>query len=158
VIRYSSEVSIARAPHDVFAALLDPERYAQWTPMTDMAFEGSGPPRVGQRGSFRLAEGPIKGRLEMEIVELDPDRRIVFRVSHPALDWRAVNTIRPDGAGTRLTYAGEMSLRGWRRLLEPVIGGEIRNGEAKEAIRLKELLEAEPTAGPNAAATSTTPA
>jgi hypothetical protein len=48
-----------------------------------------------------------------------------------------------------------MSLRGWRRLLEPVIGGEIRNGEAKEAIRLKELLEAEPTAAPDA---STAPA
>jgi uncharacterized protein YndB with AHSA1/START domain len=155
VIRYSSEVSIARAPHDVFAALLDPERYAQWTPMTDMVFEGSGPPRIGQRGSFRLAEGPIKGRLEMEIVELDTDRRIVFRVTHPALDWKAVNTIQPDGAGSRLTYAGEMSLRGWRRLLEPVMGGEIRNGEAKEALRLKELLEAEPTAASDAAATST---
>jgi uncharacterized protein YndB with AHSA1/START domain len=155
VIRYSSEVSIARSPHDVFTALLDPERYAQWTPMTDMAFEGSGPPRVGQRGSFRLAEGPIKGRLEMEIVELDPDRRIVFRVSHPALDWRAVNTIQADGTGTRLTYAGEMSLRGWRRLLEPVMGGEIRKGEASEAIRLKELLEAESTAGSDTPAPAT---
>jgi len=69
-----------------------------------------------------------------------------------------VNTIQPDGAGTRLTYAGEMSLRGWRRLLEPVMGGEIRDGEAKEAIRLKELLEAEPTAGSDAAAASTVPA
>ena len=152
MIRYSSDVSIGRPPRDVYEALLDPGLYAKWTPMVDVAFEGSGPPHVGQRGSFRLSEGPIKGKLEMEIAELEPDRRIVFRVSHPALEWTAMNTIQPDGAGSRLTYAGEMSLRGWRRLLEPVMGGEIRSGEAKEALRLKELLEAEGWPGSPAAA------
>ena len=146
MIRYSSDVTIDRPPSVVFEALLDPERYAQWTPMVDMSFEDAGPPRVGQKGHFRMAEGPIKGLLAMEIVELEPDRRLVFRVTHPSIDWLAVNTLRPEGAGTRLTYAGEMSLLGWRRVLEPVMGGEIRNGEAKEATRLKELLEQEAAA------------
>jgi uncharacterized protein YndB with AHSA1/START domain len=143
VIRYSSEVTIDRPPRVVYEALLDPERYAQWTPMADMAFDDDGPRRVGQRGHFRMTGGPIKGPLEMEIVELEPDRKVSFRVRHPSLDWVAVNTIRPDGEGSRLTYAGELSLRGALRLMEPFMRGEVQRGEAGEATKLKALLESE---------------
>jgi uncharacterized protein YndB with AHSA1/START domain len=100
MIRYSSEVTIDRPPSAVFEALLDPARYAEWTPMTDMSFEDSAPPHVGQRGRFRLASGPIKGFLDMEIVELEPDRRLVFRISHPSLDWLCPTATAP-GLRTR---------------------------------------------------------
>lgn len=149
MIRYSSEVTIDRPPRAVYEALLDPARYAKWTPMTDMAFD-DGPPRVGQRGHFRMTEGPIKGRLEMEIVELEPDRTVSFRVRHPSLDWLAVNTIQPDGEGSRLTYAGELSFRGVMRLMEPLMRGEVERGEASEALRLKALLESEARQTPTA--------
>ncbi|MCI0583452.1 MAG: SRPBCC family protein [Chloroflexi bacterium] len=143
MIRYSSEVTINRPPRAVYEALLDPDRYAQWTPMSDMAFDDDGPRRVGQRGHFRMNEGPIKGRLEMEIVELEPDRKVSVRVKHSNLDWLAVNTIQPEGSGSRLTYAGELSLRGALRLMEPFMRGEVERGEAAEARKLKALLEAE---------------
>ena len=89
-----------------------------------------------------MAKGPIKGMLEMELVELDPDRRVVFHVTHPDLDWTADSTLEAAGSGTRLTYAGELRLLGWRRLLEPLMGREVRQEEANEALRLKALLEA----------------
>jgi uncharacterized protein YndB with AHSA1/START domain len=141
MIRYSSEVTIARPPHEVFDALLDPARYAQWTDMVDMSFDGAARPQVGTRGQFRLAKGPIKGMLDVELTELEPDRRVVFQITHQTLDWRAVSVLEPAGTGTRLTYAGEIRLRGWRRLLEPMVAGEARRGEGGEALRLKELLE-----------------
>ena len=68
--------------------------------MVDVSFDGAGTPRVGMRGRFRMAKGPIKGMLEMELTELDPDRRIVFQVTHPTLDWKAVSTLEPAGTGT----------------------------------------------------------
>lgn len=92
-----------------------------------------------------MTEGPFKGPLKMEIVELEPDRRVAFQVSHPALDWRSVTTLREDGSGTRVTYAGEMSLRGWRRILESMMGGEISKGEAAEIRKLKAVLEGDAT-------------
>ena len=128
MIRYSSEVTIARPPHEVCEALLDPERYPQWTDMVEVSFDAN-PPRVGTRGRFRLAKGPIKGVLDMELRELEPDRRVVFQVTHPTLDWRAVSTLEATGTGTRLTYAGDLQLRGWRRLLEPLVAREVRRGE-----------------------------
>ena len=146
MIRYTSEVTIARPPHDVFEALLDPVLYGQWTDMVDMRFDTASPPSVGTRGQFRLAKGPIKGLLDVELTELEADHRLVFRISHPDVEWTAVSTLEPAGTGTRMTYAGEVRLRGWRRLLEPLAAAEIRGGEAREAQRLKALLEGGPTA------------
>lgn len=145
MIRYSSDVSINRSPGEVLDALLDPDMYSKWTPMVDVEFDGTGNPGVGTTGRFRMAEGPFKGMLEMRIAELDPGRRLVVKVTHPSLDWTAISTVVPEGSGTRLTYAGEMGLKGWRRLLEPFMAGEVRNGEAAEARQLKGVLEAEPT-------------
>ena len=145
MIRYSSDVSINRSPSDVLDALLDAEMYPKWTPMVDVEFDGDGRPGVGTTGRFRMAEGPIKGMLQMRIAELDASR-VVIKVTHPGLDWTATSTVVPDGAGARLTYAGELAFKGWRRLLEPIMAGEVRAGEAKEAARLKAVLEA-PSAG-----------
>ena len=146
MIRYSSEVSINRPPSDVIDAFLDAKRYEQWTPMVDVEFDGAGRPGVGTTGRFRMSEGPIKGVLQMRITELDPARRIVFQVTHPALDWTSTSTATPDGDGTRFTYAGELAFKGWRRILEPLMTSEVRKGEAQEALRLKALLERdEPT-------------
>lgn len=143
MITYSSDVTIRRSPSDVLDALLDADLYPKWTPMADVAFDGAGRPGKGTTGRFRMTEGPIKGLLEMRIAELDPARRLVIKVNHPSLDWTAISTMTPDGDGTRLTYAGELGFKGWRRLLEPLMAGEVRNGEAQEALRLKALLEAD---------------
>ena len=151
MIRYSSEVTIARPPADVLDALLDPARYAQWTDMVDMEFDGPGRPGVGTSGRFRLAKGDIKGPIEMTVTELVPDSRLVIKMTHPQLDWTAISTLEPGPGGTKLTYAGEISMRGWRRILEPMVGREVSGGEAKEVKRLKELLEGEPIAQHGAA-------
>ena len=75
------------------------------------------------------------------------------RVTHPKFDWLATTDLEADGTGTRMTYAGEIRFKGVQRLLEPLIRGEVSRGEAKEAERLKALLEAstmgaEPASGP----------
>ena len=146
MIRYSSRIVIDRPPAEVFEALIDPSRYGQWTDMVDLRFDTAGPPRVGTRGQFRLAKGPIKGPLDVELIELVPNRRVIFRIVHPWLAWTATSELERVGDGTQLVYAGEVGLRGWRRLLEPFMAGEVRGGEAHEAQRLKVLLESEPVA------------
>jgi hypothetical protein len=45
-----------------------------------------------------------------------------------------------DGA-TRVIGLGQVGLKGWQRLLEPFMKGEIQRGEAAELGHLKELLE-----------------
>lgn len=141
MIRYSSTHTINRPPTVVFEALLDPARYGQWTEMQGTAWDGDGPVRVGTTGSFRMASGAFAGALRMEVIELEPYRRFVARVTHPKFDWLATTDLEPDGAGTRMTYAGDIRFKGVQRLIEPFIRGEVARGEAKEVERLKALLE-----------------
>jgi uncharacterized protein YndB with AHSA1/START domain len=141
VIRYSSTHTISRPPPVVFEALLDPARYGQWTEMQGTTWDDDRPVRVGTTGSFRMQRGPFAGALRMEVVEVEPNRRLVARVTHPKFDWVSTAGLEPDGAGTRMTYAGEIRFRGVQRLLEPFIRGEVARGEAEEVQRLKALLE-----------------
>jgi uncharacterized protein YndB with AHSA1/START domain len=142
MIHYSTVVTIGRRPSGVLAALLDPELYGRWTEMVDTRFDGPGAPTVGTRGEFQLPGGPLKGRYEMEIIRLEPDRRLDLRIDGKSLRWLSNITLEPEGDSTRMTYAGDISLLGWRRILEPLMAGEARAGEAKEAERFKQLLEA----------------
>jgi uncharacterized protein YndB with AHSA1/START domain len=141
MIHYSTIVSIARSPSDVFGALLDAERYAEWTEMIDARFDGPGVPKVGTRGEFRFAGGPLKGRFTMEILKLEPNRRLDMRIDGSSLRWISRIDLQPEGAGTRMTYAGDIALLGWRRILEPLMAREAQAGEAKEAERFKAMLE-----------------
>src|SRR4029453_17190751 len=96
--------------------------------------------------------GPLKGRYAMEILALEPGRSVDMRIDGPSLRWISNVTLEPEANGTLMTYAGDISLLGWRRVLEPLMAGEARAGEAKEAERFKQLLESE--AAPLAALTS----
>lgn len=153
MIHYSTVVSIRRSPSDVLAALLDAERYSKWTEMVDTRFEGEGTPGIGSRGEFRLPAGPLKGRYEMEILALERDRRLDIRIDGSGLRWISRVTLEPEGAGTRMTYAGDISILGWRRILEPLMAREAQAGEAREVERFRDLLESEaapPPAMPSA--------
>lgn len=150
MISYSTLVAIRRPPHEVFAALLDADLYSKWTEMVDTRFLGTDAPRVGSRGEFRLPGGPLKGQYAMEILTLEPDRRLDIKIDGSGLHWISRVTLEPSDGGTKMTYAGEISLRGWRRILEPVMAGEARAGEAKEAERFKALLETGVAAGARA--------
>jgi uncharacterized protein YndB with AHSA1/START domain len=141
VIRYSSTHTIDRPPSAIFDVLLDPARYSEWTEMQGTTWDGDGPVRVGTTGSFRMPRGPFAGALRLEIVELVPNRRFVAHVTHPKFDWISTAELEPEGDRTRMTYGGEIRLRGVQRLLEPFIKGEVARGEAKEVERLKALLE-----------------
>jgi hypothetical protein len=154
MIRHDTSIVIRRPPEAVFGALLDLPGYDRWTEMADSRWLTPGEPRVGTRGEFRLPKGPFNGTLEVEIVDLEPARRVVFETSHPALRWRAWSVLEPVNEGTRLQYAGEMRLLGWRRVLEPFLRGEVQAGERKEVERLKAILEGSTATGGSAAPSS----
>jgi hypothetical protein len=65
---------------------------------------------------------------------------VAFDTAHSALRWRSLAVVEPSASGTRLDYSGELSLRGWRRLLEPFMAGEVQSGERREIERRKALF------------------
>ncbi len=143
MITYASAVDVSRPAEEAFAAVLDISRWDEWTEMQDIRHEGSGPPVLGSTGTFSLP-GPFKGPIRYELTALEPDRRVEYRITHRAFDWHAVIDVDPRPDGSRLTSSGEYRLRGWWRILQPIVAREVRRGEAAELEKLKAILEASP--------------
>ena len=143
MITYSSQVTIERTPDMVFPYLIEREKQALWSgvPMRPLT---EGPLRVGSRMELTFGRGPMRITLQLEFSALEADRHVAFTtVSAGSLLWDGEYRLEPNGAtGTRLSQAGQLRFRGLSRLLQPLIGAEIRRGEIAELEKLKKVVEA----------------
>jgi polyketide cyclase/dehydrase/lipid transport protein len=141
MLTYESEVVVARPPDVVFPYLIEEERQALWSdvPMRKLT---EGPFAAGSRLQVTFGMGPLKARVGLELTAVDPGRRLAFGSFSGPIRWDGEYRLEPSGSGsTRLSQHGTLRFLGLWRVLEPVIGAEIRNGEIKELERLKAVVE-----------------
>lgn len=111
-------------PPDVWRALTDPAALTQWLMRNDFV------PQVGQEFSFKdTPRGGWDGIVRCRVLELVPGQRLSYTWKSDALDTTVTWTVRPEGAGTRLTLehtgfrgfkaflVGTLMQRGWRGTL-----------------------------------------
>jgi hypothetical protein len=140
VFTYASDIDVSRPADEVFAAITDIRRWGEWTDMSEIRHDRPGPIAIGSTGTFTLP-GPFKGPIRFELARLEPNRSVRYEMTHPGFTWTAELRVTPEGGGSRLATAGTFRIRGWRRLLEPIIAREVSRGEADELARMKSLLE-----------------
>ena len=144
MITYESEVVIDRPRAEVAAYIVDPSTHAVW--MGDVAGIERltpGEPGVGSRYRYSIRKGPASFGVTMRVLRLDDDAVEYQTEPGGTVNWHALIGFAPiDAERTRVTSAGEFSLGGIRRLLEPFMAGELRSGEAAELVALKTALEA----------------
>jgi uncharacterized membrane protein len=153
VITTKTEQVIERSAADVWAYAADIVRHPDWMNVTNAAvLHGTGS-EVGSRGRERLALGPFKWDVELEVAEAVPERRIVWRsVSGAPFDLEVSLDLEPAGpASTRATYGAAIQPHGLWRLLSPLLAAEGKAGPERELRRLKENVEKD--AAPAAATT-----
>lgn len=137
-------LDIARPPADVFAALthlgslrgrIGPSSTYRGT------VEVSHDPLVA--GSTYVDRTPI-GRLRGEVLELAPDRRVVFRQATDGgtLAVRITYEVEPRATGTRLVRTGEITTRGVLGLIHPIVVWSTRGENRRTMKALKASLEA----------------
>ena len=112
---------IAREPAAVWPALTEPELLARWWAAGDIK------PIVGHR--FTLDMGSW-GQQPCEVLEVDPERLLVYTFAEGSLDTTITWRLEPEGAGTRLFLRhagfapGSISLKGmgsgWPGLLRRI--------------------------------------
>jgi hypothetical protein len=89
-----------------------------------------------------MREGQPADAFGVEITKFEPGRLIGFKTTSGPVDWSGAWEVRPLDAGrTEVTAAGDMRLHGLRRLLEPLMAGEVRKSEAAELVKLRTKLE-----------------
>jgi len=147
VLTYASTVHVDRPPEAVFPYLVEPSRQALWSdvPMKQLT---EGPLTAGSRMEVTFGIGPVKAVIGLEISALERDQRMAFRSFSGPIQWDGEYRLRPgEAGGTELSQEGRLAFTGLWRLLQPLVGAEIKSGEVKELERLKTVVEEQELAG-----------
>lgn len=142
------EVLVARDAMTVYLFLLDGRNLPRWQSGVRSAALSSGSPgRVGARYQVTM-DGP-RGRpvaRDYEITHARPGAEIQFQVvAGPSL-LHGGFYLSTEGAGTRVRFALEAPMRGFRKLIRPAYRGRLRT-VVGQLDRLPGVIEACTTAG-----------
>lgn len=147
--RFTGTVQSHRRAEEVWHYLADLRSVAEWDPSVDRVVLIDGEPRtLSARYELEVSFRGKSLALPYRTVEVDPPHRVVFTAGTDSVSVRDEARIEPAGPeGSRVIWDAELRLRGFRRLLEPLlrpafnrIGKAAENGLA-ERLR-KPVLEA----------------
>jgi hypothetical protein len=143
MITYQAEIVINRPVTDVFDYATTFENFPNWSDTNAVSRLSNGSDGVGTRLRIDMGKGPMRSKIEFETTEWEKDRNWTFKtVSDTSIVWDGsfgFDALGP--SATRMRAAGQVTLKGWRRLLEPLVRVELRKREQAELETLKGLLE-----------------
>jgi len=136
-------VTIARPVEDVFAVLSDVKKVPIWSRNTiDETLLTPGPLRKGSRR--RAVIKGFAGRTmqnEAEMIEFEPNRRMVVEVLDAPMPARIVIEFTPVDVGTRLDWTGIISPRGILAPTAFLVARFYRMAFEKDLRNLKALMD-----------------
>jgi uncharacterized protein YndB with AHSA1/START domain len=141
MLRYASKVTMGRPPAVVFPYFAEPAKQALWSgvPMRRLDDRPFG---AGSRLEVSFGMGPLKARVGLEITAVEQDARMAWTSFSGPIRWQGEYRLEPSNGGTVVSQEGTLTFSGLWRLLEPIVGAEIRSGEEKELEKLKAIVEA----------------
>jgi len=143
MIDYKTEVIVNRPVEEVFRLAKDVARLDDWTDMSGTHLVSGGDLHLGSQIETTMKIGPSKQTLTFEVASFEANRRLGWKTtSKGSLEWDADFLFEQiDNGATRVISSGVIRLSGALKLLEGMMAGEVRTGEAKELMRFKELAE-----------------
>ncbi len=143
MIMYQGHIVIGRPVAEVFDYTTTVENFTNWSDTHSVKRLTNGALGVGSRLLLDMGRGPMRTQIEFETIAYEKDRRWDFKtISEGPIRWDGSYGFEPEGASsTRVRIEGQVTLRGWRRLLEPIVRAELRREEQAELERLKALIE-----------------
>jgi carbon monoxide dehydrogenase subunit G len=123
------EIVETRLPIDeAFPFIADFANAPIWDPGTVSSTpETDRPVGVGSRYRLVVKFGQRTAPMTYEIVDHEPDRRVVLTGDGAQVAARDDIRFEPlPGGGTRVDYTADLQLKGWLRLVQPFLGGTFR--------------------------------
>jgi hypothetical protein len=143
MVKLSADVKVNRPIEKVFAWLTNPDNQGKFDKSSlKMEALTPGPWRAGTQFRELRDLGGRKTEVLSEIAELESNRRFVIR-SKTGPGWLGTWNFEPEGTGTRLRWTGQLTLQGFSRLLEPLIGRQMTAQISKQFAELPQLIEHE---------------
>jgi uncharacterized protein YndB with AHSA1/START domain len=138
-----ADMFISRPPEAVAAVVLDPDRMVAWTSDLECFEVVSGAPgEVGSTARLHYRQKGAPYTMTDVLVEAEPNRRYVSRVTGDALMAEVETTLRPHAGGTQVTVVWKGSGKVFPlSFLLPLMRNGIRRQAEVDLRKLKALVE-----------------
>ena len=136
--RYTTVINSTWERPRAFAFMSDFSNAQEWDPGVKAARRvATGPVAVGSAFDLDVVFAGQTMTIRYEVVEMEADRRVVFRASTDRLESIDTLTFDDDGAGTEVTYDARLTFKGLAALANPLLGlGFARVGDrARDSLR-----------------------
>jgi hypothetical protein len=139
------ETMIERPTAVVAAFAGDPTNATEWyANIKSVDWQTPPPVAVGSRMDFVAQFLGRRLAYTYEVVELEPERRLVMRTADGPFPMETTYTWEPAGEGrTRMTLRNRGNPSGFSRVAAPMMERAMRRANTLDLARLKALLEAE---------------
>ena len=142
VITLADSIMISRSPGDVFAFVADLNNIPIWqSEVVTSKVITPGPTQVGTRFTEDVRMGPTRTTATCEVTEFAPGALMGFKAMSPRMDYLGRLTVEGVTGGTKLTMEGSAQMKGWWRLMQPLMRSEAKSGMRKELEAVKAALE-----------------
>ena len=141
-VRITEQIEVARDAAATFDYVSEFEHTAEWDPgIAESRKLTDGPVRVGSEYDVVALFRGKRQRFRYRITELDEGRRIVLAGDGEKA--RSVDEIvvEPAGSGSRITYTAEITLKGLRRIAEPLLQPMVKQTGEDAVAGLKRTLD-----------------
>jgi hypothetical protein len=142
MVRIEGEIAIDRPVDEVFDFVADERNEPRYNPRI-LRVEKLTPGPIGQGTRFR-AETTTMGRtagIAIQYTAYQRPRRLGSSIQMSAADIQGTLSFDPTAGGTRMGWTWDVRLRGWYRLLTPIIARSGRRQEQATWAGLKQFLE-----------------
>lgn len=143
MLKFSADLLIKRPVEKVFAWLTDAKNQGKFDKSSlEMELLTPGPWQTGSQFREVRDLGGRKTDVLSEIAELETNKRFVIR-STTGPDWLGTWDFESEGKHTRLRWTGQLTMKGFARLFESLISGQMRPQIEKQFAALPQIIESE---------------
>src|SRR5262249_10845220 len=138
-----TEIVIARPPAEVAAFAREPDNAPTWyVNIQSVEWKTAPPLALGSRVAFVASFLGRRLAYTYEIVEFEPDARLVMRTSEGPFPMGTTYTWEPaPSRGTRMTLRNCGEPTGFGRVMAPLMASAMRRANRKDLAKLKSILE-----------------
>ncbi len=139
--RYQASLRTQTAADDVFSYLSDFSNSQDWDPGVVIA-ERLTAGTIVEGAEFRLVARFLGGQsaLTYRIVEYDPPHAVTFHGENDAVVSHDRITFVPETDGTTIDYDAQLELKGYRKVMEPLVSLAFRRVGTRALDGLKRTL------------------
>lgn len=143
MVRYQTTVPSTWTQERTFAYLADFTNVAEWDPTIEKSeLTGGVAGQAGATYDVTFSVAGVSSTLPYRAVEVNAPDVIVMKAESGAMVSLDTITVDPSGGGVQVTYLAELTLKGVRRLAEPLADFALHRTGDKAAARLTERLAA----------------